>query len=127
VQLDASARRLLAMFVISSVLAVRALPAAAVDDDSADEEHARTYFVTGEYKQALDIYARLYVRTNHPTYLRNIGRCQQKLGQAASVTIGAGPWRFDLTDINGRVISTNPLIENGQVEQSTGVQTPPCQ
>jgi len=42
VQLDASARRLLAMFVISSVLAVRALPAAAVDDDSADEEHART-------------------------------------------------------------------------------------
>ena len=45
----------------------------------------------------------------------------------ASVTIGAGPWRFDLTDINGRVISTNPLIENGQVEQSTGVQTPPCQ
>jgi tetratricopeptide (TPR) repeat protein len=82
VQLEAPARRLLAICLISCVVAARALPAAAAEDESAAEKQARTYFVTGEYKQALDIYARLYLETNHPTYLRNIGRCQQNLGEA---------------------------------------------
>ena len=43
---------------------------------------ARTHFAAGEYKQALDIYARLYAETMHPTYLRNIARCHQNLGDA---------------------------------------------
>jgi len=55
--------------------------AAAGDDDSAAELKARTYFVSGEFRQALEIYTRLYLETMHPTYLRNIGRCQQNLGE----------------------------------------------
>lgn len=41
---------------------------------------ARTHFAAGQYKEALDAYATLYAETLHPTYLRNIGRCHQKLG-----------------------------------------------
>jgi len=58
-----------------------AAPVAAADNDSAADLKARTYFVQGEFKQALEIYTRLYVETMHPTYLRNIGRCQQNLGE----------------------------------------------
>ena len=43
---------------------------------------ARTHFAAGEYKEALDIYVRLYAETMHPTYLRNIARCHQNLGNA---------------------------------------------
>ena len=50
--------------------------------DDGDELKARTHFAAGEYKQALDIYARLYAETMHPTYLRNIARCHQNLGNA---------------------------------------------
>ena len=39
-------------------------------------------FAAGDYRQALEIYVKLYAETLHPTYLRNIGRCQQNLGEA---------------------------------------------
>ena len=39
-------------------------------------------FVQGRYAEALDIYADLFAESNgRPEYLRNIGRCQQKLNQ----------------------------------------------
>jgi tetratricopeptide (TPR) repeat protein len=60
----------------SFVGAARAAP------DEGDEHRAITHFAAGEYKQALDIYARLYADTLHPTYLRNIARCYQNLGEA---------------------------------------------
>jgi hypothetical protein len=44
------------------------------------EVEAREAFVTGRYQQALDLFGKLYAETLHPTYLRNIGRCYQKLG-----------------------------------------------
>jgi tetratricopeptide (TPR) repeat protein len=50
--------------------------------DKGVEMKARTHFAAGEYKEALDLYARLYAETMHPTYLRNIGRCHQNLGNA---------------------------------------------
>jgi tetratricopeptide (TPR) repeat protein len=56
---------------------VSPLPAAAEDGA---ELKARTHFAASEYKEALAIYARLYAETLHPTYLRNIGRCHQNLG-----------------------------------------------
>jgi tetratricopeptide (TPR) repeat protein len=62
-------------------LLVAAPRAVAGEDDRAADLKARTYFVQGEFKQALEIYTRLYVETMHPTYLRNIGRCQQNLGE----------------------------------------------
>ena len=48
--------------------------------EESPELKARTHFAAGEYKEALDIYARLYAETLHPTYLRNIARCHQNLG-----------------------------------------------
>jgi hypothetical protein len=53
-------------------------------DEAAEEAlelRARTLFAAGEYQQAVEVYARLYAETLHPTYLRNVGRCQQNLGQ----------------------------------------------
>ena len=57
------------------------MPANAAGDEGA-ELKARTHFAAGEYKEALEIYARLYAETMHPTYLRNIARCHQNLGNA---------------------------------------------
>ena len=45
------------------------------------EMQAREAFAAGSYKEALDIYAKLYAEKLHPTYLRNIGRCYQNLGE----------------------------------------------
>src|SRR5205814_9164163 len=53
--------------------------AAAQSGDS--EKQAREYFAVGKYAEALEIYGRLYAETAHPTYLRNIGRCFQNLGE----------------------------------------------
>ena len=55
-------------------------PARTRAGDDGAELKARTHFAAGEYKEALDIYARLYAETMHPTYLRNIARCHQNLG-----------------------------------------------
>jgi hypothetical protein len=43
------------------------------------EMQAREAFAAGSYKDALDIYTKLYAEKLHPTYLRNIGRCYQNL------------------------------------------------
>lgn len=43
------------------------------------EIRARQSFAAGRYQDALDLFAGLYAETLHPVYLRNIGRCHQKL------------------------------------------------
>src|SRR5678810_760815 len=45
------------------------------------EVQARELFGFGKYAEALAIFGRLYAETAHPTYLRNIGRCYQNLGE----------------------------------------------
>ena len=70
--------RALAVVIFSVALAFSAAARAA--GDSGDELKARTAFAAGDYKEALDIYARLYAETMHPKYLRNIARCHQNLG-----------------------------------------------
>ena len=47
--------------------------------DHATEMKAREAFAAGRYDQALDLFAKLYAETLHPVYLRNIGRCHQKM------------------------------------------------
>ena len=42
---------------------------------------AREAFAAGRYDEALDLFAKLYAQTLHPVYLRNIGRCHQKMRQ----------------------------------------------
>ena len=64
------------------LLALAFSTAAHAAGDKGAEMKARTHFAAGEYKEALDLYARLYAETMHPTYLRNIGRCHQNLGNA---------------------------------------------
>src|ERR1700748_1980236 len=43
------------------------------------ELKAREAFAAGKYDDALELFAKLYAETLHPVYLRNIGRCYQKL------------------------------------------------
>src|SRR6478609_7029045 len=68
------------MAVILGACLVRA-PARAADAPA--EIEGRTLFAKGEYQKALDVFAALFARTADPVYLRNIGRCQQKLHRPA--------------------------------------------
>jgi len=43
------------------------------------EQAAIKAYAAGDYAKALDAYAQLYADTLHPVYLRNIGRCHQKM------------------------------------------------
>jgi len=45
------------------------------------EMAAREAFAAGNYRDALDIYTKLYASQLHPTYLRNIARCYQNLNE----------------------------------------------
>ena len=65
--------------VIAVALALGAARVSAATD--ARELKAREDFAAGRFQDALDIFARLYAESLHPIYLRNIGRCYQKLGQ----------------------------------------------
>ncbi len=47
--------------------------------DHASEMKAREDFAAGRYDEALELFAKLYAETLNPVYLRNIGRCHQKL------------------------------------------------
>jgi tetratricopeptide (TPR) repeat protein len=51
-------------------------------EPDARELSARQMFAVGKYREALEIYGKLFAETGHPTYLRNIGRCYQNLGEA---------------------------------------------
>jgi hypothetical protein len=63
--------------------AVAAAPAAAAAGagDRKLEMQAREAFAAGRYDEALNAFAKLYAETLHPVYLRNIGRCHQKMRQ----------------------------------------------
>lgn len=43
------------------------------------ELKARESFAAGRYDEALQLFAKMYAETLHPVYLRNIGRCHQKM------------------------------------------------
>jgi hypothetical protein len=63
-------------FVFAFLLAVPEARA-----DRATEMKAREAFAAGRYDDALGLFAKLYAETLHPVYLRNIGRCHQKMRQ----------------------------------------------
>ncbi|HEV3032414.1 MAG TPA: tetratricopeptide repeat protein [Polyangia bacterium] len=55
-------------------------PARAADHQVNElEMKARESFAAGRYDEALQTFAKLYAETLHPVYLRNIGRCHQKM------------------------------------------------
>jgi hypothetical protein len=57
-------------------------PASTAAERQARGDAAARAFLTGKYEDALHIYSELYIASDgRPEYLRNIGRCQQKLKQ----------------------------------------------
>src|SRR5215467_14096301 len=66
-----------AVVVVLSVGSVASVQAAAPDRQN--EMKAREAFAAGRYDEALQLFAKLYAETLHPVYLRNIGRCHQKM------------------------------------------------
>jgi hypothetical protein len=62
-------------------LVLLALPAQAAGKPARPDpdSEARAAFTAGHYADALARYRKLYDDTHHPTYLRNVGRCQQML------------------------------------------------
>jgi tetratricopeptide (TPR) repeat protein len=71
---------LLSLFCALSLCVFSIRPALAAP--SKRELQGREAFAAGQYEQALTIFAELYAKSLHPTYLRNIGRCHQSLGNA---------------------------------------------
>jgi tetratricopeptide (TPR) repeat protein len=61
-------------------LLAQAMPSQAAPKAKESRElRAREAFATGRYQEAIELYGKLYAEKLHPTYLRNIGRCYQKL------------------------------------------------
>ena len=65
--------------VLGTVLVMVLALAGAAHADHAVEMQARQSFAAGRYDEALELFAKLYAETLNPIYLRNIGRCHQKL------------------------------------------------
>jgi hypothetical protein len=72
-------RRTLMGLLVVAALTPAARPARAETDRR--ETQAIKAFGEAQYQEALDIFAKLYSEKRHPTYLRNIGRCYQNLGE----------------------------------------------
>jgi len=67
--------------VLGAVLVMVLALAGAAQAGPKEEKKAIQSFAAGRYDEALEIYAKLYADTLNPVYLRNIGRCHQKLKQ----------------------------------------------
>jgi tetratricopeptide (TPR) repeat protein len=110
------------------VLLALASPSAAgaAGDDGAELE-ARTHFAAGEYKEALEIYARLYAETMHPTYLRNIARCHQNLGNADKAISSFREYLRKAKDLtpDQRNEIEGYIAEMEQLKQSRAAAPPP--
>lgn len=70
---------LTSLSVAAATLAPSVPGAFAASRPNQRELKARKLYAAGQYQQALDLFAQLYAETLHPVYLRNIGRCHQRL------------------------------------------------
>jgi len=68
-----------AVALLVMALSVGGAAEAASAADHQSEMKAREAFAAGRYDEALQLFAKLYAETLHPVYLRNIGRCHQKM------------------------------------------------
>jgi tetratricopeptide (TPR) repeat protein len=64
---------------VPGAVVVLLLAAGGVRADPATELSAREAFASGGYEKARELFAQLYAETKRPIYLRNVGRCHQKL------------------------------------------------
>ena len=65
------------VMAVGLATAMLAAPAVAAEDPR--ELQARRLYAKGEYEAALDLFATLFGESGDPLFLRNIGRCNQKL------------------------------------------------
>ena len=75
---------LLLAVVVVALASGTAVARKAQDRPSAEDQRevqSRALFAKGDYQAALEIYATLFAEKSDPIYLRNIGRCYQKLEQ----------------------------------------------
>jgi hypothetical protein len=72
------------------------------------ELQAREAFAAGRYREALDLYAKLYAEKLHPTYLRNIGRCHQNMGNPEEAIVSFRDYLRKASDL--------PASERQEVE-----------
>jgi tetratricopeptide (TPR) repeat protein len=70
------ARPVVILLAVTLIATATTATAHAVDTR---ELEAREAYAAGRYREAVDLYSKLYASTLHPTYLRNIGRCYQNL------------------------------------------------
>jgi hypothetical protein len=98
-----------------------------------DEKKAIQSFAAGRYDEALEIYAKLYADTLNPVYLRNIGRCHQKLRQPDKAIdafrdyLAKGGKKIsadEKAEINGYIKEMEALRDE-QGKQPAQAQTPP--
>jgi tetratricopeptide (TPR) repeat protein len=65
--------------LLTGSVTFRSSSVAATGPDHQMEMNAREAFAAGRFDEALALFAKLYAETLHPVYLRNIGRCHQKM------------------------------------------------
>jgi hypothetical protein len=100
--------------VLGAVLVMVLALAGAAHADHAAEMKARESFAAGRYDEALQSFAKLYAETLNPIYLRNIGRCQQKLKQPDKAIDAF----HDYLVKGGKKISTDERAEiNGYIKE----------
>jgi hypothetical protein len=93
------------------------------------EVKARELFGFRRYAEALAIYGTLYAETAHPTYLRNIGRCYQNLGDADNAI---GSFREYLRQVKSLSLEQRAVVEGyiremqelKQKQQASGAPSP---
>lgn len=69
------------VLVFSAWTLLSPTPAAAQDPEDVREKEGRAAFARADYAKALEIFSVLFADKAEPVYLRNIGRCYQKLGK----------------------------------------------
>ncbi len=116
--------------MLGAVLVLVLALAGAAHADHAGEMKARESFAAGRYDEALELFAKLYAETLNPIYLRNIGRCHQKLKQPDKAIDAF----HDYLAKGGKKISSDEKAEiNGYIkemevlrdEQASKQQAPP--
>jgi hypothetical protein len=102
----------LAFLAVSTKLALPEAHAAKKEPSKARtdprELQAREAFAASRYREALDLYAKLFAEKLHPTYLRNIGRCHQNMGNAEEAILSFRDYLRKASDL--------PASERQEVE-----------
>ena len=124
-----------ALGALAAVLLVLAVCGGAAQAQRADarEVKARQLFGLGRYAEALEIFASLYAETTHPTYIHNIGRCYQNLGEPDKAISSfkeylrkaKGLTEQQRTEVEGYIAEMEELKRKRKADQDAAARPPP--